>query len=68
MIHLLFFTSLSIKVVDPPPQFVFRVVSGPVIYTAISVINALQRSRRRFLSVSPSWKSPDSKYQVHTGK
>lgn len=59
---------LSMKVVDPPPRFVFRVVSGPVVYTAISVINALRRSGRRFLSVSPSWTIPDRKYQIHTGK
>lgn len=60
--------ALSVKVVDPPPKFVFRVVSGPVVYTAISVINALRRSGRRFLSVSPSWSTPDSKNQIHTGK
>lgn len=57
-----------LKVVDPPPRFVFRVVSGPVVYTAISVINALRRSGRRFLSVSPNWTTPDRKYQIHTGK
>lgn len=53
---------------EPPPKLVLRVVSGPVIYTAISVINALQRSGRRFLPMSPSWTPPDRKYQVHTGK
>ncbi|XP_039989470.1 UPF0606 protein KIAA1549 [Xiphias gladius] len=58
--------SVELQVLDPPPKFVFRVVSGPVVYTAISVINALRRSGRRFLSVSPSWTTPDSKYQVHT--
>ncbi|XP_010769706.1 UPF0606 protein KIAA1549-like isoform X2 [Notothenia coriiceps] len=58
--------SVELQVVDPPPKFVFRVVSGPVVYTAISVINALRRSGRRFLSVSPNWATPDSKYQVHT--
>ncbi|XP_067359181.1 UPF0606 protein KIAA1549 isoform X3 [Channa argus] len=58
--------SVELQVVEPPPKFVFRVVSGPIIYTAISVINALQRSRRRFLSVSPIWTPPDSKYKVHT--
>lgn len=56
------------KVVDQPPKFVFRVVSGPAVYTAISVVNALRRSGRRFVSVSPNWTTPDSKYQVHTGK
>ncbi|KAK2841988.1 hypothetical protein Q5P01_012188 [Channa striata] len=58
--------SVELQVVEHPPNFVFRVVSGPIIYTAISVINALQRSRRRFLSVSPTWTPPDSKCQVHT--
>ncbi|XP_055365640.1 UPF0606 protein KIAA1549 isoform X7 [Betta splendens] len=58
--------SVELQIVNPPPKFLFRVVSGPIVYTAISVINALQRSRRRFLSVSPNWTSPDSKYQVHT--
>ncbi|XP_028441988.1 UPF0606 protein KIAA1549 isoform X2 [Perca flavescens] len=58
--------SVELQVVDPPPKFVFRVMSGPVVYTAISVINALRRSGRRFLSVSPNWTTPDSKYQVHT--
>ncbi|XP_069018167.1 UPF0606 protein KIAA1549 isoform X2 [Embiotoca jacksoni] len=58
--------SVELQVVEPPPKFVFRVVSGPVVYTAISVINALRRSGRRFLSVSPNWTTPDSKYQVHT--
>ncbi|XP_051238333.1 UPF0606 protein KIAA1549 isoform X2 [Dicentrarchus labrax] len=58
--------SVELQVVDPPPKFVFRVVSGPVVYTAISVISALRRSGRRFLSVSPSWTTPDRKYQIHT--
>ncbi|XP_020796834.2 UPF0606 protein KIAA1549 [Boleophthalmus pectinirostris] len=58
--------SVEIQVVSVPPKFVFRVVSGPVVYTAISVINALLRSGRPFLSVTPSWALPDYKYQVHT--
>ncbi|XP_068170141.1 UPF0606 protein KIAA1549 [Antennarius striatus] len=58
--------SVELQVVDPPPKFVFRVVSGPVVYTAISVINALRRSGRRFLSVSTNWIAPDHKYQIHT--
>uniref|UniRef100_A0A3Q3XGS7 Uncharacterized protein n=1 Tax=Mola mola TaxID=94237 RepID=A0A3Q3XGS7_MOLML len=56
----------TITVVYPPPKFVFRVVSGQVVYTAISVINALQRSGRHFLSLSPNWTTPDNKYQIHT--
>ncbi|MEQ2255778.1 hypothetical protein ILYODFUR_017502, partial [Ilyodon furcidens] len=58
--------SVELQVVSPPPQFVFRVVSGPVVYTAISVINALQRSGRSFLYVSPNLPTPDQKYHVHT--
>ncbi|XP_034540771.1 UPF0606 protein KIAA1549 [Notolabrus celidotus] len=58
--------SVELQVVDPPPKFTFRVVSGPVVYTAISVINALRRSGRRFLSVSPNWTTPDRKFQIHT--
>ncbi|XP_029991845.1 UPF0606 protein KIAA1549 isoform X2 [Sphaeramia orbicularis] len=58
--------SVELQVIDPPPKFVFRVVSGPVVYTAISVVNSLRRSGRRFLSVSPNWSTPDNKYQVHT--
>ncbi|XP_041652559.1 UPF0606 protein KIAA1549 isoform X2 [Cheilinus undulatus] len=58
--------SVELQVVDPPPKFVFRAVSGPVVYTAISVINALRRSGRRFLSLSPNWTTPDRKYQIHT--
>ncbi|KAJ0069498.1 hypothetical protein NL108_008257, partial [Boleophthalmus pectinirostris] len=57
---------IQASVVSVPPKFVFRVVSGPVVYTAISVINALLRSGRPFLSVTPSWALPDYKYQVHT--
>lgn len=62
------YSCFFLKVVGPPPKFVFRVVSGPIVYTAISVINALQRSGRRFMSVAPNWITPDRKYQIHTGK
>ncbi|XP_077453144.1 UPF0606 protein KIAA1549 isoform X9 [Stigmatopora argus] len=58
--------SVELQVVEPPPKFIFRVVSDPVLYTAISVINALRRSGRHFLFVSPHWMTQDSKYQVHT--
>ncbi|KAM8861901.1 UPF0606 protein KIAA1549 isoform 4-T5 [Synchiropus picturatus] len=58
--------SFDIQVTDPPPMFTFRVVSGPVVYTSISVVNALRRSGRRFLSVSPNWTVPDHRFQVHT--
>ncbi|XP_053742248.1 UPF0606 protein KIAA1549 isoform X2 [Synchiropus splendidus] len=58
--------SFDIQVTDPPPMFTFRVVSGPVVYTSISVVNVLRRSGRRFLSVSPNWTVPDHRFQVHT--
>nr|XP_004568339.1 UPF0606 protein KIAA1549 isoform X1 [Maylandia zebra]XP_004568340.1 UPF0606 protein KIAA1549 isoform X1 [Maylandia zebra] len=58
--------SVELQVVDPPPKFVFRAVSGPVVYTGMSVVNALRRSGRRFLSVSPNWSTPDRNYQVHS--
>ncbi|XP_077565229.1 UPF0606 protein KIAA1549-like [Stigmatopora nigra] len=58
--------TVELQVVEPPPKFIFRVVSDPVLYTAISVINALRRSGRHFLFVSPHWMTQDSKYQVHT--
>uniref|UniRef100_A0A1A8IAI0 KIAA1549 n=1 Tax=Nothobranchius kuhntae TaxID=321403 RepID=A0A1A8IAI0_NOTKU len=58
--------SVELQVVNPPPSFEFRVVSGPIVYTAISVINALLRYERNFLNVTPNWVIPDSKYQVQT--
>eukprot|EP00066_Takifugu_rubripes_P016058 XP_011605324.1 PREDICTED: UPF0606 protein KIAA1549-like [Takifugu rubripes] len=58
--------SVELQVVDPPPRFLFRTVSGPVVYTAISVTNALRKFGRRFLSVSPNWTTPDRKYHIHT--
>ncbi|XP_045552970.1 UPF0606 protein KIAA1549 isoform X1 [Salmo salar] len=58
--------SVELQVAKNPPDFVFRAVSGPVVYTAISVINALRRSSRHFLSISHYWKVPDHQYQVHS--
>ncbi len=52
------------------PDFVFRAVSGAVVYTAISVINALKISARTtssFISVSPISSVPGLQYHVHTG-
>ncbi|XP_030221063.1 UPF0606 protein KIAA1549 isoform X2 [Gadus morhua] len=57
---------VELQVLVPPPKFVFRVVSGPVVYTAIAVTNALRRSGRRFLSVAPGWTQPDNKYLAHS--
>ncbi|KAK6320001.1 hypothetical protein J4Q44_G00091080 [Coregonus suidteri] len=58
--------SIELQVAKNPPDFVFRAVSGPVVYTAISIINALRQSSRRFLSISHYWKVPDHQYQVHS--
>uniref|UniRef100_A0A673Z925 UPF0606 protein KIAA1549-like n=1 Tax=Salmo trutta TaxID=8032 RepID=A0A673Z925_SALTR len=58
--------SIELQVAKSPPDFVFRAVSGPVVYTAISVINALRQSGRRFQAISHYWKVPDHQYQVHS--
>lgn len=61
--------SVELQVVKAPPDFVFRAVSGAVVYTAISVINALRISARTtssFISVSPISPVPGLQYHVHT--
>lgn len=68
--------TLMMSVMFGPPQFLrtpssfaFRVVSGPLIFTAISVINALRRSARgsgSLPNVSPLYAVPELRYQVHT--
>ncbi|XP_026143028.1 UPF0606 protein KIAA1549-like isoform X1 [Carassius auratus] len=61
--------SVELQVVKAPPDFVFRAVSGAVVYTAISVINALTISARTtssFISVSPISPIPGLQYHVHT--
>uniref|UniRef100_A0A8C7FSI0 Si:ch211-1e14.1 n=1 Tax=Oncorhynchus kisutch TaxID=8019 RepID=A0A8C7FSI0_ONCKI len=58
--------SIELQVAKSPPDFVFRAVSGPVVFTAISVINALRQSGRRFQPISHYWKVPDHQYQVHS--
>lgn len=60
---------LLLQFLRTPSSFAFRVVSGPLIFTAISVINALRRSARGsgpFPTVSPLYTVPDLRYQVHT--
>ena len=52
-----------------PSSFAFRVVSGPLIYTAMSVINALRQPPRGsgpVPTVSPLYTIPDLRYQVHS--
>ncbi|XP_072574262.1 UPF0606 protein KIAA1549 isoform X3 [Paramormyrops kingsleyae] len=61
--------SVELQVVKAPPDFVFRTVSGPVVYTAVAVINALRRmahSSAAILTVSPVYNVPDSYFQVHS--
>ncbi|TRY64665.1 hypothetical protein DNTS_028696 [Danionella cerebrum] len=36
--------SVELQVLKAPPNFIFRAVSGPLVYTAVSVINALRQS------------------------
>ncbi|MBN3325772.1 K1549 protein, partial [Atractosteus spatula] len=61
--------SVELQVLKPPPDFIFRVVSGPVVYTAVSVVNALRSSAKSssaILSVTPVMGVPDHQFQVHS--
>ncbi|KAM9846091.1 UPF0606 protein KIAA1549 [Aulostomus maculatus] len=61
--------SVELQFLRTPSSFAFRVVSGPLIYTTISVINALQQPRRASVpvpTVFPLYTIPDLRYQVHT--
>ncbi|XP_051579871.1 UPF0606 protein KIAA1549-like isoform X2 [Myxocyprinus asiaticus] len=61
--------SVEIQVVKAPPDFVFRAVSGAVVYTAISVINSLRLSAwttSSFISVSPISPEPSLQYHIHS--
>ncbi|XP_053533870.1 UPF0606 protein KIAA1549 isoform X3 [Ictalurus punctatus] len=61
--------SVELQVVKSPPDFVFRAVSGPVVYTAISVMNALRRftyTSDTILSVSPISPVPGQQYHIHS--
>lgn len=52
-----------------PASFAFRVVSGPLIFNAISVINALrqpQTTSSPFPNMSPLYAVPDIRYQIHS--
>nr|XP_061809620.1 UPF0606 protein KIAA1549-like [Nerophis lumbriciformis] len=64
-----FNTSLELQFSRPPSSFAFRAVSGPLIYTAISVINALRGASRLsgpLPAVSAFYAVPDVRYHVHT--
>lgn len=63
--------SVELKVHKYPPNFIFRAFSGPLVYTAVSVINALRQpmhstSSSTILSVTTIYAVPDYKHQVHT--
>ncbi|XP_061494810.1 UPF0606 protein KIAA1549 homolog isoform X2 [Rhineura floridana] len=63
---------VELEVYRLSPKFSFLVTSGPFVYTAIAVINALVSSsllhgqRPLILSLQPSFPSPDRKFQVQT--
>ncbi|KAM3858887.1 UPF0606 protein KIAA1549 [Diretmus argenteus] len=61
--------SVELQFLRTPSSFAFRVVSGPLIFTAMSVINALRqptRSSGPVPSISPLYIIPDLKYQIHS--
>ncbi|XP_051974700.1 LOW QUALITY PROTEIN: UPF0606 protein KIAA1549 [Xyrauchen texanus] len=63
--------SVELQVLKAPPNFIFRAVSGPLVYNAVSVINSLRQSAHStssstILSVTPIYAVPDYKHQVHT--
>ncbi|KAM4711737.1 UPF0606 protein KIAA1549 [Anableps anableps] len=61
--------SVELQFLRTPSSFAFRVVSGPMIFTAISVINTLRQSPRSsgpIPTVSPLYTIPDLWYQIHT--
>ncbi|XP_040029974.2 UPF0606 protein KIAA1549 isoform X1 [Gasterosteus aculeatus] len=61
--------SVELQFLRAPSSFAFRVVSGPLIFTAASVINALGRPARGLgpvPPVSPFYAVPDLRYQVHS--
>uniref|UniRef100_A0A3P8UG33 Si:dkeyp-27e10.3 n=1 Tax=Amphiprion percula TaxID=161767 RepID=A0A3P8UG33_AMPPE len=59
--------SVELQFLRTPSSFAFRVVSGPLIFTAMSVINALRRPPRSsgpVPTVSPLYTVPDLRYQI----
>uniref|UniRef100_A0A672YTJ8 Si:dkeyp-27e10.3 n=1 Tax=Sphaeramia orbicularis TaxID=375764 RepID=A0A672YTJ8_9TELE len=61
--------SVELQFLRTPSSFAFRVVSGPLIYTSISVINALRppvRTSGPVPTVSPLYTIPDLTYQIHS--
>ncbi|NWS99874.1 K1549 protein, partial [Mionectes macconnelli] len=64
--------SVELEVYKISPKFAFLVTSGPFVYTAIAVINALVNSSLlrgetpMILSLNPSFTVPDNRFQVQT--
>ncbi|XP_029018489.1 UPF0606 protein KIAA1549 [Betta splendens] len=61
--------SVELQFLRTPSSFAFRVVSGPLIFTAISVINTLRQAPRSFgpvPSLSPLYAVPEPRYQIHS--
>ncbi|XP_064011545.1 UPF0606 protein KIAA1549 homolog isoform X3 [Pogoniulus pusillus] len=64
--------SVELEVYKISPKFAFLVTSGPFVYTAIAVINALMNSSLlrgeapTILSLHPSFTVPDNRFQVQT--
>ncbi|KAK2859266.1 hypothetical protein Q5P01_003886 [Channa striata] len=61
--------SVELQFLRTPSSFAFRVVSGPFIFTAISVINALRQAPRSLGPVpivSPLYTIPDLRYKIHS--
>ncbi|XP_030627414.1 UPF0606 protein KIAA1549 [Chanos chanos] len=63
--------TVELQVLKAPPNFIFRAVSGPLVYTAVSIINILRQSARStssstILTVTPMFAVPDYKYHVHS--
>ncbi|XP_027007717.2 UPF0606 protein KIAA1549 isoform X1 [Tachysurus fulvidraco] len=63
--------TVELQVLKAPPNFVFRAVSGPNVYTAVSIINTLRQSARStssstILTVTPIYPVPEHINQVHS--
>ncbi|CAL8242301.1 unnamed protein product [Merluccius merluccius] len=62
--------SVELQFLRTPSSFAFRVVSGPLIFTAMSVMNALRPPVRGSTGpvpgVAPLYTVPDTKHQVHS--
>ncbi|KAG7455875.1 hypothetical protein MATL_G00245700 [Megalops atlanticus] len=61
--------SVELQILRAPPELVFRAVSGPLVYTAIAVINALRQSPRTssaIQSIAPVGPVPEPQFHVHS--